>query len=147
MVTAAERNNQTRRLIAFLHCLLCIYIIKTSQIKNQNDVKTTCKYKRWISFFLRFMEVWTQWVPCKVNVTPFRCHLLFGRHLLSMWPIAFILPWTSEKWNLFLKWYMLEDSYMYDAHHEKTHTCMMHIRRRLIHLWCTLEDSYLHDAH
>ena len=24
-------------------------------------------------------------------------------HLLCMWPFAFILPWTSEKWNLFLK--------------------------------------------
>ena len=40
------------------------------------------------------MEVWTQ----RVNVIP------FGRHLLCTWPIAFILPWTSEKWNLFLKW-------------------------------------------
>ena len=44
------------------------------------------------------MEVWTQWVLCKVNVTP------FGHHLLCTCPIAFILPWPSEKWNLFLKW-------------------------------------------
>ena len=28
----------------------------------------------------------------------------FGHHLLCTWPVAFILPWTSEKWNLFCKW-------------------------------------------
>ena len=43
--------------------------------------------------FLRVMEEWTQWVPCKDNVC----------HLLCTCPIAFILPWLSEKWNLFLK--------------------------------------------
>ena len=47
------------------------------------------------------MEVWTQRVPYKVNLMP------FGRHLLCTWPVAFILPWTSEKWNLFLKWFCI----------------------------------------
>ena len=42
----------------------------------------------------RVMEVWTQWFPCKVNMTPLSLHM----------PIAFILPWPSEKWNLFLKY-------------------------------------------
>ena len=32
--------------------------------------------------FLTFIEVWMQWVSCKVNLTPFR------RHLLCMWAIA-----------------------------------------------------------
>ena len=35
--------------------------------------------------------------PVEVNVSP------FVRHLLCTWPFAFILPWTAEKWNLFLK--------------------------------------------
>ena len=46
--------------------------------------------------FLTFIKVWTQWVLCKVYVTPFGCHLLCMRS------IAFILWWMSEKWNLFL---------------------------------------------
>lgn len=57
-----------------------------------------CKYKRLNFIFMRFMEVWMQRVPCKVNMRP------FGRHLLCTWPVAFILPWTLEKWNLFLKY-------------------------------------------
>ena len=51
MVTAVERNNQTRRLLTFLRRLLCINLIITSQILNENDVKTKYKYKRWIPFF------------------------------------------------------------------------------------------------
>ena len=31
----------------------------------------------------------------------------FGRHSLCTGPIAFILQWCSEKWNLFLKWTLL----------------------------------------
>ena len=54
--------------------------------------------------FLRFMEVWTQRAPCKVNVTPVTP---FGRHLFCTWSVEFILPWTSEKWNLFLKWWLM----------------------------------------
>ena len=54
MVKAIERNNETRRLITFLRRLLCINLIKTSQILNKNDVKTKYKYKR-ISFF------WESW--------------------------------------------------------------------------------------
>ena len=43
---------------------------------------------------LTFIEVWTQWVPCKINVTT------FGRHVLYTRPIAFILQWMSEKSNV-----------------------------------------------
>ena len=64
------------------------------------------KYKRWISFF--FTEVWMQWFLCKVNVMPEGASLTLhetqkGCHLLCTIPIAFILRWTTEKWNLFLK--------------------------------------------
>ena len=51
---------------------------------------------RWISFFLRFIKVWMQRVTCKANMMP------FWWHLLRTWPVAFILWWTSEKWNLSL---------------------------------------------
>ena len=58
--------------------------------------------------FLTFIEVWTQWVPCKVNMMPFGHHLLCMGPIafiqLCMGPIAFILQWMSEKWNLFLKY-------------------------------------------
>ena len=69
MKTAVERNYQTRQFITFLR-FYKIYI-KTSQITNKNDVKTKCKFKRWVSVFLTFIEVWMQWVPCKINVMPF----------------------------------------------------------------------------
>ena len=32
--------------------------------------------------FLQFMEVWMQWVPRKVNVTPYECN---GSHAKLMW--------------------------------------------------------------
>ena len=38
---------------------------------EQKRYKTKCKYKRWILFFLTFIGVWTQRVPCKVKVTYF----------------------------------------------------------------------------
>ena len=47
--------------------------------------------------FLTFIGVWTQCDPFKVNMT----------HLLCTRPIAFILRWMAEKWNLFLKLYTL----------------------------------------
>ena len=60
--------------------------------------------------FLWVMEVWTQWVPCKLNVTPEDESMnamgatYFGHHLLCTCPIVFICPWPSEIWNLFLKY-------------------------------------------
>ena len=43
---------------------------------DKNNIKTKCKLG--MNFiFLRFMEVWTQLLPCKVNVTPFGGHLLW----------------------------------------------------------------------
>ena len=36
----------------------------------RRTVVQKCKYKNEFHFFLRFIDVWTQWVPCKVNVTP-----------------------------------------------------------------------------
>ena len=43
---------------------------KIPQINKKNDVKTKCKYE--MNFiFLRFMEVWTQRVPCKVKVVTY----------------------------------------------------------------------------
>ena len=39
-----------------------------------------------------------QWVPCKVNATP------FGRHLLCTGPIMFILRWSPEKYNWAATW-------------------------------------------
>ena len=63
---------------------------------STNNEQKRCKNMNFI--FLRFTEVWKQRVPCKLNVTP------FGHHLFCTWSVVFILPWTSEKWNLFLKW-------------------------------------------
>ena len=49
-------------------------------------------------FFLRFIEVWRQWVPCKVNVTPFRAsYILHGTSCVHA-------SNNLEKWNLFLKY-------------------------------------------
>ena len=78
MVTAVERNNQTKWIITFLCCL---FTQDLNQRMNKNDVKTKFKYKRWISFF---------WGSFK-----------FER---NGWLVAFILRWTTEKWNLFLNW-------------------------------------------
>ena len=39
----------------------------------------------------------------------------FERHLLCTWPFAFILPWTSQKWNLFLKCLPLGGARVQDA--------------------------------
>ena len=50
MVTAVERNNQTRRIKTSLRRLFAS-LINISQIMNKKDVKTECKCKRWISFF------------------------------------------------------------------------------------------------
>ena len=62
MEMAVERNNQTCRFITYLRRFYKIYTKTSCKIKF--------KYKRWISFFLTFIEAWTQRVPCKVNVTP-----------------------------------------------------------------------------
>ena len=69
--------------------------------------------------FLFFIEVWMQSVPCKVNVMPEGASLTLHetqkeRHILCTIPIVFILWWTTEKWNLFLKckangWILFED--------------------------------------
>ena len=45
------------------------------------------------SIFLTFIEVWTQWVLCKVSDAWKALRLLCAR------PTAFILRWMSEKWN------------------------------------------------
>ena len=45
--------------------------------------------------FLTDIQFW----PVMMYKMVVRC---FGRKLLCTWPVAFILPWTSEKWNLFL---------------------------------------------
>ena len=38
---------------------------------NKNNVKAKCKYNIRDDFhFIEVMEVWTQWVPCKVNHEP-----------------------------------------------------------------------------
>ena len=58
-MTAVERNIQTRRIKTFLRRFIC----NISQIMNKNDVKTKMNF-----IFLRFIEVWTQRVPCTVNV-------------------------------------------------------------------------------
>ena len=45
-----------------------------------------------------FMESWIIWVSCKVNVKPYGLHLLWKR------PEVFIIPWTLQKLNSFLKY-------------------------------------------
>ena len=118
MVSAVERNNQTRQLLTFLRSLLCINLIKTSQILNKNDVKTKYKYKRWIPFF------WGLWkYERNRSHAKLTCDAL--RVLLCMWPIVFILPRTSEKWNLFLKWQRQILSWYGPCIHfrPKTHMC------------------------
>ena len=44
------------------------------------------------------MESWILRVSCKVNVKP------FGLHLLCKRPELFMIPWTIQKSNSFLKW-------------------------------------------
>ena len=48
--------------------------------------------------FWRFMESWILRVSCKVNVKH------FGLHLLCTRPEVFMIPWTFQKLNLFLKY-------------------------------------------
>ena len=71
MVTAVERNNQTRRIITFL----CRLFAKLKSKFHKKWTKSMYyKYKKWISFFWgswKYDQVWTQRVPCIVNVTPF----------------------------------------------------------------------------
>ena len=50
METTVEYYNQTRRFITFLRRLFYKIYIKTSQIRNKNDVETKYKYKIWIHF-------------------------------------------------------------------------------------------------
>ena len=90
MMTAVECYGGMHRLITFVRHVVCILNTKRSKIMHRTVVKIV-NIKKWISFFLRFIEEWTQWVPCKVNVVP------FGHHLLCTGPVVFILRWTSEK--------------------------------------------------
>ena len=58
------------------------------------------------------MEVWTQWVICKVSdAWRASCQLCTG-------PVAFILPWTLEKWNsslmFILCFYIIFDHYLWN---------------------------------
>ena len=49
------------------------------------------------------MESWILQVSYKVNVKP------FGLHLLCTRPEVFMIPWTFQKLNSFLKYYIEHD--------------------------------------
>ena len=112
MTTAVERNGRMRRLVTFVRRIVCIRYIKRSKIMLRT-VEKNINIKNAFHFFLMFIKVWTQWVPCKVNLTP------FNRYLLCAGSIAFIIPWTSEKWNLFLKYIQDYNPLVYAAHDER----------------------------
>ena len=95
METAVECSNQVCQFITFLCCLFYRTYIKTLQIMNKNNLETKCKYKRWILFFWHSSQ-------CERNGSHAKI-MWPGRHLLCMRPIAFILWWMSDKWNLFFK--------------------------------------------
>ena len=63
MTTAVEHNDQTRRLITFL----CRFFLQNFHQNFTNIEQKRCK-KQSINIFLLFIEVWTQWVLCNVNV-------------------------------------------------------------------------------
>ena len=92
MVTLVECNNQTRWIITFLRRLFARFKSKFLQKMNKNNVNSKCKYRRWISVF---------WGSSKYECNGSLAKLT----LLCMWPVEFKLRWTSEKWNLFLKYY------------------------------------------
>ena len=79
MVTAVECNNQTRRIITFLCRLLARSKSKFHTKKMiKKDVKTKCKYKRWIPFFRGSWkyEHNTTGPVQNLGVTYFACDLL-----------------------------------------------------------------------
>ena len=49
---------------------------------NKSDVKTKCKYKRWMSFF------WGSW-KYESNASHAKLMWRKGHHLLCTWPVAF----------------------------------------------------------
>ena len=87
MATAVKRYGWMRRLATIFRRVVCKLYTKSSKIMH----RTVVKMKTWkLNFIVRCIEVWKQWVPCKVNMTYFR------RHLLCTGPIAFLLRWTYE---------------------------------------------------
>ena len=95
MTTAVERNGPMRRLITFFHRVVCKLYTKSLKIMHKTVVKNV-NIKNEFHIFWGSSKYECNGSHAKVKVT------LFGRHLLCTGPIAFILWWTSEKWNLFL---------------------------------------------
>ena len=58
------------------------------------------KYKKWVYFFWCSWSYERQWVASKAYMNPTPSGFIhFARD-----PLRFIAPWTSEKWNSFLKY-------------------------------------------
>ena len=95
-VMSVEHNNQTRRLITPLCRLFCKILIKTKM--NLNDVKTKCKYKRWISFFWGSLKYERNEFHAKLTWHP-SCVIYFARD-----PLHSYFDEPQKKWNSFPKY-------------------------------------------